>query len=107
MGATTRSADLSNAALQKHIRALAKDSSKVFITEHVRDRMLERRVSDIEVMECLRNGVIERPPRADRKRGDLKCTMECFGASRNLAVVAALSDEHSDAIVVTVPTRTR
>ena len=102
-----RLADLSNAALQKHIRTLAKDSSKVFITEHARDRMLERRVSDIEVIECLRHGVIERPPQVDRKTGDLKCTMECFGASRNMAVVAALSDEHSDVIVVTVLTRTR
>jgi hypothetical protein len=69
--------------------------------------MLERKVSDIEVIACLRQGVIQRPPRTDRKTGDLKCTMECFGASRSLAVVAALSDEHSDAIVVTVLTRTR
>jgi hypothetical protein len=65
----------------------------VFFTEHARDRMLERNVSDIEAIECLRHGVIQRPPRTDRKTGDLKCTMECFGASGNLAVVVALSDE--------------
>jgi hypothetical protein len=99
--------ELSNAALQRHIRAWAEDSSKVFITEHARDRMLERGVSDLEAIECLRRGVIERPPQTDRKTGDLKCRMDWFGASGHLGVVVALSDGLPEAIVVTVLTRKR
>lgn len=69
--------------------------------------MLERRVSDFEVIECLRQGVIQRPPLIDRKTGDLKCRMESFGSSRNLSVVVALCDEDPDLLVVTVMSRVR
>jgi hypothetical protein len=69
--------------------------------------MLQRSVSDWEVFECLRYGVIERPPTRDKKTGSLRCRMEHFGSGRNLAVVAALDDEDPDVIVVTVMTRTR
>ena len=69
--------------------------------------MGERRVTDIEVIECLRHGAIQRPPQVDRVTGHLKCRMEHFGSSRNLAVVVALDDSDPDLIVVTVITRTR
>jgi hypothetical protein len=90
-----------------HVRALAADSGKVFITEHARDRMLERGISDLEVIDCLRHGVIQRPSQMDRKTGHLKCRMEHFGPSRNVAVVAALDEANPDVVVVTVMTRTR
>ncbi len=106
-GATMRLLELTNTELQRFVRALAVDSAKVFITEHARDRMLERGVTDLEVIKCLRRGVIQRPPQLDRKTGHLKCRMEHFGPSRNLAVVAALDDTHPDVVVVTVMTRTR
>jgi len=102
-----RLSELSNTALQRHVRALALDSGNVFITEHARDRMLERGISDLEVIDCLRRGVIQRPPQADRKTGHLKCRMEHFGPSRNLAVVAALEEANPGVVVVTVMTRTR
>jgi hypothetical protein len=99
--------NLSNAALQKHIQALARDSAKVFITVHARDRMLELGVSDLEVIDGLRHGVIQRPPQLDRKTGHVKCRMEHFGPSRNLAVVAALDEADPSVVVVTAMTRTR
>lgn len=93
--------------LQAHIRRLAKDSQRVVITLHAYDRMSLRCVTDWEVYECLRKGVIQRPPQVDRKTGSLKCRMEYFGTVRNLAVVAALEDDDPDVIVVTVMTKTR
>jgi hypothetical protein len=69
--------------------------------------MRERGVSDLEVIECLRRGVIQRPPQVDRKTGHLKCRMEHFGPSRNVAVVAALDEADPDMVVVTVMTRMR
>ena len=99
--------ELTNTELQRLVRALAVDSAKVFITEHARDRMQERGVTDLEVIECLRRGVIQRPPQQDRKTGHLKCRVEHFGPSRNLAVLAAIDDSHPDVVVVTVMTRMR
>jgi hypothetical protein len=69
--------------------------------------MLQRSVSDWEVFECLRSGVIQRPPALDKKTGSLRCRMEHFGAGRNLAVIVALDDEDPHVIVVTVMTKTR
>ena len=99
MGARLSVHDMTNVDLQKRIRQLAKDSAKVLFTEHVQDRMLLRRVSDIEVLDCLRSGVTQRPPQVDRETGDLKCRMENFGSNRNLAVVVALSDLDPDLLV--------
>lgn len=93
--------------LERHIRQLAKDSAKVFFTDHALDRMLSRQVSDFQVLECLRQGSMERPAVIDRRTGDLKCRMEHFGTIRNLSVVVALNDDDPDALVVTVMTRTR
>jgi hypothetical protein len=107
MGAKLSIFDMTNADIQKRIRLLAQDSSNVFFTEHVQDRMLLRMVSDFEVLDCLRGGVIQRPPKLDRQTGDLKCQMEHFGSSRNLAVIVALSDLDPDLLVVTVMTRSR
>lgn len=107
MGARLAFRDMTNVQLQAHIRRMAKDSARVFFTEHAYERMARRSVSDWEVFVCLRQGVIERPPVQDRLKGTLKCTMEHFGSVRNLAVVVALDDEDPDVIVVTVMTRTR
>ena len=107
MGATLSVHHMTNSQLQAHIRRLAKDSSRVVFVPHAYERMLQRSVSDWEVLECLRYGVIERPPKQDIKTGSLRCRMEHFGASRNLAVVVALDDGDPDVIVVTVITKTR
>lgn len=98
---------MTNAKLQAHIRLLAKDSSLVFFTRHAQDRMKERFVSDIQVLECLRSGQIQRPSQFDQVTGSVKCRMEHFGSARNLAVVVSLDDSDPDLLVVTVMTRTR
>jgi len=107
MGATLSFHDMTNSQLQAHIRRSAKDSSRVVFVPHAHERMIQRSVSDWEVFECLRSGVIQRPPTLDKKTGSLRCRMEHFGAGRNLAVIAALDDEDLDVIVVTVMTKTR
>jgi len=107
MGTKLSFYDMTNAQLQAHIRRLAQDSARVVFTFHAQERMLQRTVSDWEVYECLRCGFIQRPPVRDNKTGSLRCRMEHFGASRNLAVVAALDDDDPDVVVVTVMTKTR
>jgi len=68
MGATLSIHDMTNGQLQAHIRRLAKDSSRVVFVPHALERMLQRAVSDWEVFECLRSGVIQRPPALDKNR---------------------------------------
>jgi hypothetical protein len=98
---------MSNVQLQAHIRRVAQDSSRVFLTQHAQDRMLQRSVSDVQVLECLRSGLIERPAQIDASSGAVKCKVEHFGSARNLAVVVGLDDEDPDLVVVTVMTRMR
>ncbi len=107
MGGTLPLRQWSNAQLQQHIRRVASLSERVVFTEHAYGRMALRSVSDLEVLECLRQGVIQRPPQTDKSTGSLKCRMEFFGTSRNLAVIVALDDDNPDVIVVTVIARTR
>ena len=107
MAATMSIHRYTNRQLERQIRHLAQDASRVFITDHARDRMAQRQVNDLEVIQCLRQGVIQRPPTLDAKTGHLKCRMEHFGPSRNLAVVAALDDAMPGTVVVTVLAKTR
>ena len=102
MGVTRCLRHPSNVPLQRHIRRQAQTSARVIFLIHTLERMAQRSISDREVFECLRHGVIQRPPQWDDKRGALRCRMEHFGSRRNLAVVVALDDATPDLIVVTV-----
>lgn len=90
------------AQLQKHIRALSANTSRVFITAHAKSRMRSRRISINEVYECLRNGVIKRAPEPNPSKGSLECRMERYVAGCECAVVVALDDDNPDVLVVTV-----
>lgn len=92
----------SNAQLQQHIRTVAKTSASVFITRHAKARMKIRGIGIGELYDVLRNGVIERPPQPNEKRGSLECRMQRYVGGRECAVVVALDDEDPDLIVVTV-----
>lgn len=98
---------MSNAQLQAHIRRVAQDSSRVFFTHHAQERMLQRAISDIQVLECLRRGVMQRPAQIDKATMFVKCRMEHFGSARNLAIVVGLDENDPDLLIVTVMARTR
>ena len=92
----------SDAQVAKNIRTIAKESSCVFFTQHVKVRMNERKVTAPEVLDCIRNGTIRREPEPSRDGQSLECRMERYVAGRNLAVVVAICDENPDIILVTV-----
>jgi hypothetical protein len=52
---------MSNMRLQKHIRSVSIYSVNVLITDHAREKMRQREITDFQVIDCLRNGVIQRP----------------------------------------------
>jgi hypothetical protein len=88
--------------LQKHIRLVSADTSRVFISAHAKTRMRSRRISINEVYECLRNGVIRLTPEPNPSKGSLECRMERYVAGCECAVVVALDDDDPDVLVVTV-----
>ena len=92
----------SDSQIAKHIRTIAKDSSCVFFTKHVKVRMTQRKITAAEVLDCIRNGTISRVPEASQDGQSLECPMERYVAGRNLGVVVALCDEDPDLVLVTV-----
>ena len=92
----------SDSQIAKHIRTVAKDSSRVFFTKHAKVRMTQRRVTAAEALDCLRNGTISRAPETSKDNQSLECRMERYVAGRNLGVVVALCDEDPDIVLVTV-----
>lgn len=92
----------SNAQLAKHIRTIAKDTSKVFLTQHAKTRMLQRKLGMQEVYECLQLGSINIEPEEDASKGSLSCRMERYVSGRQLGIVVAICDEDPDLVVVTI-----
>ena len=92
----------SQAQLARHIRSVAKNTSAVFFSDHAKVKMRERKVSSIEVLECLREGAIRRVPEPNIKKGSLECRMERYVSGRELVVIVAFGDEDPDVLVVTV-----
>lgn len=92
----------STAQLAKHIRGLAKNTANVVFTVHVKERMLQREVTNMEVLQCLRLGTIRRTPERNDKTGALECRMERQVLRRELACIVALCDENPNLIIVTV-----
>lgn len=58
---TVRSLPLSDASFLKRLRAIAKDSHRVYLTPHAKQRMMKRRINLPQVLECLRRGQICEP----------------------------------------------
>ncbi len=71
--------------LAKHIRTVAKNTSAVFLTEHVKTRMRQRKVGIQEVYACLQLGSIVREPEGNEDKGSLECRMERYVAGRHWA----------------------
>ena len=100
---TVRPIQLSDAGFLKKLRAIAKDSSRVVLTKHAKQRMRQRRVSDRQVHECLRKGRIAEPAHLTI-HGDWKATLEhqCAGDVVRVAVAIERQDDGDLAVVITV-----
>ena len=97
---------MSNVQLQAHVRRVAGFSERVYFLDHALMRMRERGVSDMQVLECLRHGLVQRPPQRYRT-GELRVRMDHYGSARNLSVLVSLDENDPDMLVVNVMTRTR
>ena len=100
---TVRALRLSDAGFLKKLRAIVKDSDRVVLTKHAKQRMKQRRVNYRQVMECLRKGHICEPAHL-AVHGDWVATLEHrYAGDAVRAVVAIERQEDGElAVVVTV-----
>ena len=86
------------------VRRLAQDSNAVFITDHASKRMVKRKVSRVQVIDCLLKGAITEGPALDIK-GSWVFTISRAVCGESINAVVALdmdADKSEFVIVVTV-----
>ena len=92
---------LSQADAQTRIRDIAWDSSRVNFTTHAEERMEQRGISRPEVLEALRGGYVDDPPKEEFV-GEWKCKVTSKLRGRTAGVVTIVVDARSQLIIVTV-----
>ena len=80
---------------------MSQNSINVAITDHVKKRMRQRKITLPCVFATLRSGRIRRTPEPNTAYGTLECRMEFYSAGHNIGVVVAVSDEDPTLVVVT------
>lgn len=95
-------AELTKAQLERHIRSTSAETKHVVITTHAKKQMVHRKISSLQVFECLRLGTIRREPEPSLKHGSLECRMERYIAGKNCCVIVGLHDDCPGIICVTV-----
>lgn len=91
---------MNDATALKLLREIAKDSASVVFVKHARDRMRERKVTPVQVLECLRSGFASEPVALDLY-GNWKLTVTHRVAGVELNVGVAI-EVPKRAIVITV-----
>lgn len=101
MGMGKGGSGLSRPEAQRILREAAEGSRVGFEEAHCRKRMIERGVTEEDVLKCLMLGRITEGP-ALNPRGNWKMTVHRFAAGEELDVVAVIEVPDDGVIVVTV-----
>lgn len=87
--------------LSRRIAGVAKDSSKVFIVDHAKQRMRQRGILRTQVDRVLMTGkVVEHAHR--NIHGNWQCTLEATIAGDRIRVAAALEEDPAGDFVVVI-----
>ncbi len=95
---------LNDAAALRIIRAVAKESERVFFSEHAVQRMKQRHITRVQVLECLRRGTISEPTHQD-VHGNWKCNVSWAHAGDQITVAVGIKKDEKTGeflIVITV-----
>lgn len=83
------------------IRKVAQDSSRVYLSKHVQDRMEERGITQIQVLRCLCSGdFLEGPILDSEKQLGWKSTQRALSAGVWVEVVSKLIERADGHIIV-------
>lgn len=91
---------MSDARAVKLLREICADSGNVKFTDHARKRMAQRKVTPVQVIDCLVKGIIAEPGAPDM-HGNWKLTMTRRAGGREVQVAAAI-DLPRRVVVITV-----
>lgn len=92
---------LSQQQLEQLIRTESENTTNVVFTDHIRQQMRKRKITDACVLATLRKGSIRRTPEPNLMYGTLECRMEYFCTGQTVGVIVAVSDTDPDLILVT------
>jgi len=94
--------DLSVHSAAKLIKELAECSERVFFSKHAKKRMIERDITRVQILRCLKTGIISEGP-AKSVKGNWEITVSGISAGNSINVVTALDkDSNGDyALIVT------
>ena len=94
---------LSDAGFLRKLRAIVRDSDRIVLTKHARQRMGQRRINQRQIVECLRKGRICEPVHLTIQ-GDWKATLEHQYAGDVVRVAVAIErqEDRELAVIVTV-----
>ena len=94
---------LSDAGFLRKLRAIVRDSDRIVLTKHAKQRMGQRRINQRQIMECLRKGRIYEPVHLTIQ-GDWKATLEHQYAGDVVRVAVAIErqEDRELAVIVTV-----
>lgn len=81
-------------------RAAVQDSAKIIWTDHAKKRMRQRKITPMQVLNCLRSGMIDEPLHRDIE-GGWKCTLIRLAAGEEIRVVCSILDG-GKLVIVTV-----
>ncbi|HUC61637.1 MAG TPA: DUF4258 domain-containing protein [Alphaproteobacteria bacterium] len=74
------------------IRSAAGDSARVFFTAHAEARLLQRKITRRQVIECLLNGAITEGP-APSLKGGWECAVERIVLGDRVKVAVVIDDD--------------
>ncbi len=95
--------DLTPATALRIVKEVAADSSRVRFTPHAKERMALRKITNRQVLQCLRLGfIVEGPSRDIHGKWVLK--METISAGDTVSVVAALDKDRDGNFVLIITT---
>lgn len=92
---------LTPSAALKLIKSLSMDSSRIYYTKHAEKGMNKRKISQTQVLRCLRHGTaVEGPARSIK--GNWEIRLEVFTAGEPLSVVVALENDGSGNYIIVI-----
>lgn len=91
---TGRSAGMSRPEALRIIRQAAADSARVFFTLHANARLRRRKITPLQVLECLLKGTITEGP-APSIKGGWECAMERTVAGDWIKVAVVIDDDQN------------
>jgi len=93
--------DLTPVKAMQVIAEIVKDTSNVIITDHAQEKMIERGITAVQILKCLKNGrIIEGPYR--ETRGNWKMNINCFSAGEPLTVVVVLDNQGNGNLTIVI-----